>query len=89
MNSAGRFLPFADRVHYFASAIGAIAAGKNVRQVSLPGFEAARDRSVAIQIEIGENVTQPFILFLLADSFEHHVERHFGFRALNKFQGAT
>ena len=89
MNSARGFLPFANRIDDFAAAIGAVAAGENVRQIRLAGGEVARDGAVAIQSQFWKNLLQPIVLLLLANRLQDHIEGLDKFRTFNELKRAA
>ena len=83
------FFPFANRIDDFAAAIGAVAAGENVRQIRLAGGEVARDGAVAIQSQFWKNLLQPIVLLLLANRLQDHIEGLDKFRTFNELKRAA
>src|SRR5438105_1922944 len=75
MHSARGLFAFGNGVHYFASAIGTVAAGKNVRQIGLAGLAVMGDDATLIELDRGKELLQYLDLFLFADGSDHHVER--------------
>src|SRR5205823_949297 len=52
VHAAGRLFSFSDRVDDFAAAIGAIAAGEDLRKICLTGLQIMDDHAAPIQFEL-------------------------------------